>query len=288
MLIYDKNELLTENNQLKKFLIAVDFKNHSEKITNVALNFLKGIPSEFTFFHSLQSNFTREEAEQKMADFILKLKEGKYYKSYFRFKTEIFDANAASSVEILHNANHYDLVFLGSSNNPESKMLGKVAKKIFLGVSSNFLIIPPQTEIKRVKNVSILIEDSLENLPLMNVFRRYLKCQDVFINLVMCREHGKIDDSEQKLIKSYQKFFNENLAFPTIYESNDLMEVMCQNIPNSDVDFFGICWDENTKAFQALLENDFRMIPSFTKIPLFISKEKQVLETKKVLEEVVA
>ncbi len=288
MLIYDKNEVISENSQVKKVIIAVDFKSYSENIANFALNFLRGLPAEITLFHSLQSKFTKEEAEQKMTDFLINLKASKYCKAYFSFKTIIYNANAASSIEILNNRHHNGLVIMGSNNNPDSKILGKIAKDILFETKSNFLIIPPQAEVRLLHNVGILAENSLESLPFMNVFRRYLRCQDVFVNLVLFKEYGEIDSNDVFLIKNYQNFFSENFVFPTIYESIDLLEVMCQNIPNSNLDFFGICWDENTKVFQALLEHDFQMVPSFLKIPMFISKEKQILETKKVLEEVLA
>jgi nucleotide-binding universal stress UspA family protein len=286
MLPHYSNEVLTESLHIKKFLIAIDFKDYAENTTNVFLNFLRGIPSEFTFFHSLESGLSKEEAELKMTNFVQKLSQSSYNRPYFSYKTSIFEADATSAIEILHNAYHFDLVIIGSSNDPTSKMLGDVAKKIFLDVQANFLIVPPQAEIKQLQNVSILLEDSLEALPLMNAFRRYLKCQDVFINLVLCRKNQELDNYSQSLIKNYQTFFSENYAFPIIFEYDDLVDIVCEKNAPSMVDFFGICWDESTKLFRSLSKNNFEVIPSFTKIPLFVSKEKQLVEVKEILEEI--
>jgi nucleotide-binding universal stress UspA family protein len=286
MFSHDSNEVLTESLHVKKFLIAVDFKNYAENTANVFLNYLRGIPAEFTFFHSLESGLLKEEAELKMIDFLQKISQGSYNRPYFSYKSIVFEANAASAIEILHNAYHFDLLIIGSSNKPTSKMLGDVAKKIFLDVQANFLIVPPQAEVKPLQNVSILLEDSLDTLPLMNAFRRYLKCQDVFINLVLCRKSQELDSNSQVLIKNYQSFFSENYAFPLIFEYEDLTDVVCEKNAPSMVDFFGICWDENTKLFRSLSKNNFEMIPSFTKIPLFISKEKQQVEVREILEEI--
>ena len=280
------DEVLTDSTDTKKVLIAVDFKNYAEKIANYTLNFLKGIPVEFTFFHSLESNLSRVEAEEKMTILLQNLNDDIYNKPYFTFESIIFDANTVSGIEILNDISKFNIIAIGSSNDCNSRALGKTAKNIFLDISSNLLIIPPQAEIKTIKNVSILAEESLENMPFMNLFRRYLKCKDAFVNLIVCKENQKYGEADKSLIQSYQRFFNNNYVFSSIYECDDLGEVICGTIPKLDVDFFGLCWDENTKFFQYLLDKDFEKIPSFLKTPIIVSKEKQFSETMKIMKEI--
>lgn len=270
----------------KKVLIAVDFKNYAENIANYTLNFLKGIPVEFTFFHSLESNLSRVEAEEKMAIFLQKLNESIYNKPYFTFESIIFDANTVSGIEILNDTGNFNIIAIGSSNDCNSRVLGKIAKNIFLDIASNLLIIPSQAEIKTIKNVSILAEESLESMPFMNLFRRYLKCKDAFVNLIVCKENQKYSEADQSLIKNYQRFFNNNNVFPSIYECEDLGEVICGTVAKLDADFFGLCWNENTKLFKYLLDKDFEKIPSFLKTPIIVSKEKQLSETMKIMKEI--
>lgn len=265
--------------QPRKILIAVDLKEHSEKIIVYSLLVTQRIFCEYSVLYCLESGISEELAGRKIALLLAEIDTKYGYFANRSLKSIILDEKPSTAIEQLYQIHDYNCIMIGTSNQENSWELGTTSKSILLTIPTSIIVIPPKIELIFPNSISVLIEKKDKaNFELLTAFNRFVSFDNIFINFVFFAKNTKIMDDEKALIEKYQRFFESNFTFAFIVEATPTYTNFFKYIEETYCMAAVIPWDENSIFFEALKERNFVNFPCSPKIPVLYSKKKEPIE----------
>ncbi len=258
----------------KRVIIALDLKANSENLALFVIKFLEGIPCHFNLLHILESDLNDADATSKMESIANKMRSLNCFSPKSTVDYTISKCPIAHTISKINDLANLDLLFLGTSNSKEQKELGSTATEFFIKVRHNIMTVPPQLKSKSISNINILIEKDFNSIPFYNSLQRFLKCKDVFINLLYIKNGNIINEEDKTIIKKHQELLKENFAFPILYNSSDIIDILFQHLANNHTDLLSICCSEGSKYCNYIENTNYSSIPVSNTVPIFFSKLK--------------
>lgn len=206
---------------MKKILLPTDFSKASERAIHYALAMFNDTACEFTLLNTYTTNTQPEiamyvlddlkiNAENLMEKFLNGLKQFDN-ESFHTFKTEYMPVSAASAIEILNQANQYDLVVLGASGAGNNLFFGSVATDVVRNVTTNTLVIPANAVISPLKNVVMAVDyNQVSDLKVFDNLKDLVARKDAQLTLLTVLKDNQSADELDGLAKyEYHNYFKD-------------------------------------------------------------------------------